>query len=95
MIKVKGIFMTEEDKKIIGNKKHLYDETVEYDESHLDYRVKEYIDELKKFDEAKDWLSYDLKFDEFEVALRAGIRKKIITEYDYKMLVAKYGWLYD
>ena len=27
--------MSEEDKKIIGNKKHLYDETVKYDESNL------------------------------------------------------------
>ena len=54
--------MSEEDKKIIGNKKHLYDETVKYDESNLPEPLKEYIKELKKFDKAKDWLSYDLKW---------------------------------
>lgn len=87
--------MSEEDKKIIGNKKHLYDETIEYNESHLPKRIKEYINELKEFDKVKDWLSYDLKFDEFEVVIRGFLRARIITEYDYKKLCAKYGWLYD
>ena len=87
--------MSEEDKKIIGNKKHLYDETVEYDESHLPKELKNYIAELKKYDEVKDWLSYDLKFDEFEMRTRAYLRENKITEYDYKKIIAKYGWLYD
>ena len=87
--------MSEEDKKIIGNKKHLYDETVIYDESNLPNILKEYIKELKKFDEIKDWLSYDLKFDEFEMVTRNFLRENIISEYDYKKLIAKYGWLYD
>lgn len=87
--------MSEEDKKIIGNKKHLYDETIEYDESHLPNRIKEYISLLKEFDKVKDWLSYDLKFDEFEVALRGYLRARKITEYDYKKICAKYGWLYN
>ncbi len=87
--------MSEEDKKIIGNKKHLYDETVKYDESNLPRPLKEYIKELKKFDKTKDWLSYDLKFDEFEMVIRCYLRANRVTEYDYKKLIAKYGWLYD
>ena len=35
--------MSEEDKKIIGNRKHLYDEKVEYDESNLPKEIKGYI----------------------------------------------------
>ena len=48
--------MSEEDKKIIGDRKHLYDETVEYDETTLPQGLKNYIKELKKFDKVKDWL---------------------------------------
>jgi len=47
--------------------KHLYDERIVYDESKLPQELKEYISELKKYDQKKDWLSYDLKFDEFEI----------------------------
>ena len=54
------------DDKIIGNKKHLYDDSIVFDETHLPDELKEYIKELKKYDEVKDWLGYDLKFDEFE-----------------------------
>lgn len=87
--------MNELDKKIIGNRKHLYDDTVEYDESNLPLELKNYIKELKKFDEVKDWLSYDLKFDEFEMRIRVYLRDREVSEYDYKKLIAKYGWLYD
>ena len=83
------------DKDIIGDKKHLYDESVEYNEDVLPQELKNYIQELKKYDKTGDWLSYDLKFDEFEVVLRDFLRNKMITEYDYKKLIAKYGWLYD
>jgi len=61
--------------------KHLYDERIVYDESKLPQELKEYISELKKYDQKKDWLSYDLKFDEFEIkptrvplALDTGLR---------------------
>lgn len=87
--------MSESDKKIIGNRKHLYDETVEYDESHLPQQLKDYITELRKFDEVKDWLSYDLKFDEMEMITRACLRDKKINDYDYKKICEKYGWLDD
>ncbi len=83
------------DKDIIGNRKHLYDESIEYDESNLPKRLKTYIKELLEYDKVKDWLSYDLKFDEFEMELRIHLRAKKISEYDYKKLIAKYGWLYD
>lgn len=87
--------MSEQDKKIIGNKKHLYDETIEYDESHLPEELKGYIKELKEFDKTKDWLSYDLKFDVLEMRAKAYLIGNVITEYDFKKLLAKYGWLYD
>ena len=87
--------MSDADKEIIGDREHLYDETVIYDEKNLPKELKEYIALLKEFDLKKDWLSYDLKFDEFEVRLRAYLRCSKISEYDYKKLIAKYGWLYD
>lgn len=34
--------MKTDDEKIIGNKKHLYDETIIYDESNLPKEIKEY-----------------------------------------------------
>ena len=87
--------MDELDKKIIGDRKLLYDETVKYEETKLPQELKDYIKQLKAFDKVKDWLSYDLKFDEFEMRIRAYLREGIVTEYDYKKLIAKYGWLYD
>ena len=87
--------MDETYKKIVGDRKHLYDETVEYDESNLPEFLKEYIRELKELDEKKDWLGYDLKFDDFEVRIRICLVNGRVSEYDYKKLVAKYGWLYD
>ena len=81
--------------KIIGNREHLYDDRIIYDESHLPKQIKAYIAELKKYDEEKDWFHYDLKFDEFEVMLRICLNNHGITEYDYKKLTMKYGWLYD
>ena len=75
--------------------KHFYDESVIYDETNLPKDLKNYINELIEFDKNKDWLSYDLKFDEFEMILRYYLRSNEITEYDYIKLCAKYGWLYD
>ena len=83
------------DNKIIGNKKHLYDETIEFDETTLPQELKDYITELKKHDETKDWLSYDLKFDEFEMRARTYLRYHKISDFQYKKICAKYGWLYD
>lgn len=83
------------DEEIIGNKKHLYDESINYDETNLPKPLKDYIKELKEFDKKRDWLSYDLKFDEFEMVLRMYLRASKINEADYKVLTAKYGWLYD
>lgn len=83
------------DDKIIGNKKHLYDDSIVFDETHLPDELKEYIKELKKYDEVKDWLGYDLKFDEFEMVIRWYVRTREVSEDDYKKLIAKYGWLYD
>ncbi len=87
--------MSEEDKKIIGNKKHLYDERIKYDESNLPKYLKDYIKRLKEFDKTKDWWNYDLLFDEFEVQAKAYLIANKITEFDYKKLMEKYGWLYD
>ena len=87
--------MKEEDKKIIGNKKHLYDETVIYDEANLPQELKEYINELKEYDKKKDWFSYDFKFDVLEMRAKVYLLNNVIKEYDYKKILAKYGWLYD
>ena len=81
--------------KIIGSKKHLYDDAVEYNEENLPEELKDYISELKKFDKVKDWLSYDLKFDLLEMRARTYLRYRKISEHDYKKICAKYGWLYD
>lgn len=78
-----------------NERKHLYDDTIVYDESHLPDELKKYIKELKEYDKLKDWLSYDMKFDEFEMRARTYLRYGKITNNDYKKIIAKYGWLYD
>ena len=79
----------------MANVKHLYDDTIVYDESNLPQELKDYTEELKKYDKKGDWLSYDIKFDEFEMRARTYLRHKKISTNDYKKIIAKYGWLYD
>ena len=48
--------------------KPLYDYSITYDISHLPEPLKKTIFELEEFDKIGDWVSYDLKFDELEIA---------------------------
>ena len=53
------------------------------------------IEELEKFHAARDWLNYDLKFDELEMNAKSYIFSGEISPGLYKKLLAKYGGLYD
>ena len=75
--------------------KPLYDYTIEYDYSHLPDTLKEIIKELESFDKVGDWFSYDMKFPELDINAKTFWRHQIITEYDYKTLLKKYGGIYD
>lgn len=75
--------------------KPLYDYDIEYDYSHLPNALKNIIYELEKFDKDGDWFSYDMKFPELDVTAKAYWRNRIITEYDYKTILKKYGGIYD
>ena len=75
--------------------KPLYDYRIEFDTSKLDDRLQNYIKKLEKYDEDGDWFNYDLLFDEFEIELKGYVRHKKITDNEYKILLRKYGWLYD
>lgn len=75
--------------------KPLYDYDIVYDYSHLPNTLKNIIYELEKFDKDGDWFSYDMKFPELDVTAKTYWRNKIITEYDYKTILKKYGGIYD
>ena len=75
--------------------KPLYDYNIEYDYSHLPESLKEIIKELEGFDKIGDWFSYDMKFPELDIDAKSYWRNGKITEYDYKTLLKKYGWIYD
>ena len=73
----------------------LYDHKIDYNISNLPDKLKELINKLEKFDIEGDWLNYDLVFDELEITAKGFYRNKIISDYDYKMILFKYGGLYD
>ncbi len=73
----------------------MIDESIEIDVSKLPRIVREEIKDLEKFHKDRDWLSYDLKFDELEAVAKSCILCGDITETTYKKLLAKYGGLYD
>ena len=75
--------------------KPLYDYSITYDISHLSKPLKKIIFELEGFDKIGDWVSYDLKFDELEIAAKSYFRNHKISEVDYKFILRKYGCLYD
>ena len=75
--------------------KPLYDYSIEYDYNHLPDYLKEIIAELEAFDRVGDWFSYDMKFPELDINAKSYWRNKVITEYDYKTLLKKYGGIYD
>lgn len=75
--------------------KPLYDYNIKYDYSHLPEELKEIIHELENFDKEGDWFNYDMKFPLLDINAKSYWRNNIITEYDYKTLLKKYGGIYD
>lgn len=75
--------------------KPLYDYSINYDVSHLPNELKEIIKELESYDKNGDWFSYDMKFPQLDIIAKSYWRNNIITEYDYKTLLKKYGGIYD
>lgn len=75
--------------------KPLYDYNIIYDYSQLPNQLKEIITELENFNKTGDWFNYDMKFPELDVTAKSYWRDGIITEYDYKTLLKKYGGIYD
>ena len=75
--------------------KPLLDHNIEYDYSHLPNALKEEIKELEEYDKIGDWVNFDIKFDKLEIDAKSYCRNGIITEYDYKIILYKYGGLYD
>lgn len=75
--------------------KPLYDYSIKYDISHLPIDLQEIVKELEELDVVGDWFSYDLKFPELDITAKSYWRINIISEYDYKTLLKKYGGIYD
>ena len=75
--------------------KPLYDHNVIYDTSHLPKELLELIKQLEEYDKEGDWFNYDIVFDQLEITSKSYLRHNKITEYDFKMILYKYGGLYD
>ncbi len=75
--------------------KPLYDYNIKYDYSKLPNCLIELIKKLEMYDKNGDWFNYDLVFDELEITSKTLYSRGYITGYDYKMLLLKYGGLYD
>ena len=75
--------------------KPLYDYSINYDISHLPADLQEIIKEMEAFDKDGDWFSYDMKFPLLDVTAKSYWRNNKITEYDYKIILRKYGGIYD
>ena len=83
------------EKDLFKTDKPLYDYSINYDVSHLPNELKEIIKELESYDKIGDWFSYDMKFPQLDIIAKSYWRNNIITEYDYKTLLKKYGGIYD
>lgn len=76
--------------------KDMIDESIKIDVQSLPKSVQELIKELEDIHEnEKDWLKYDLKFDELDVVSKSYILNNRISESTYKKIIAKYGGIYD
>ncbi len=82
------------DKKETKNKA-LYLHDIEYDTSHLPSYLQEQIKNLEKYDEEDDWISYDMLFYALEGQLKNYLLNKRISEYDFKIIMRKYGRYVD
>ncbi len=75
--------------------KPLYDYSIEYDITHIPKELQNLIKELEEYDKSGDWFNYDIKFAELDITAKSCWRNNIISEYDYKTILKKYGGLYD
>ena len=75
--------------------KPLIDYSIEYNYDKLPKYLIELIHELEELDKKGDWFNYDIKFSVLEIETKSYYRDEIITEYDFKTTLSKYGWLYD
>ena len=73
--------------------KPLYDREIQYDISHLPKELQEYIKELEEYDKEGNWFDYDIKFDLLEIVAKGYRRHNVISDYDYRMILRKYGWM--
>ena len=53
------------------------------------------IKKLEEYDNDGNWFDYDILFDDLDITAKSYWRNKIIEEYDYKIILRKYGGLYD
>lgn len=73
----------------------LFDYNIEFDIEHLPSVLKDVIKKLENYDKIDDWFNYDIEFDYLEILAKSFLRNQKITEQDYKMILRKYGGLYD
>ena len=75
--------------------KPLYDYNIEYEYNHLSSDIQEIIAALEEYDKEGDWFNYDIKFSALDLIAKSYWRDNVITEYDYKTMLKKYGGIYD
>lgn len=73
----------------------LYDHNIKYNYQKLPKTLVDLIKKLEEYDKTGDWFNYDLVFDELEITSKTLYSRGYITSYDYKMILFKYGCLYD
>lgn len=83
------------EKDVFKTDKPLYDYSIKYDITSLPKDLKEIIKEMEEYDKQGDWFNYDMKFPLLDVTAKSYWRNNIITEYDYKTILKKYGGIYD
>ncbi len=75
--------------------KPLYDYNIKYDYPHLPSYLIDIIKELENYDKEGDWFNYDMKFPLLDIEAKSYLRNGVISEYDYKTILKKYGGIYD
>ena len=73
----------------------LYDHIIKSNYQKLPKTLVDLIKKLEEYDKTGDWFNYDLVFDELEITSKTLYSRGYITSYDYKMILFKYGGLYD
>ena len=57
--------------------------------------LQDIIKEMEEFDKDGDWFNYDMKFPLLDITAKSYWRINKISEYDYKIILRKYGGIYD